>query len=189
MTALRHANGPSTASSSLQFVTHHMSYAIKIDVGDRAYNVIFDTGSADLWLATEDIDCYCGEQQKIDKHMCCKFGASANGTFGQGRSDNGHIGLLYGDATAIYGPSGYDRVSVAGIEVDRQEYIMAEQAVWAHGGTYTSSASKERTLDELRADLNDSVHRRRDQRDHGILCFRTEPRRTSIRSGPRGGSD
>ncbi|KAM4618471.1 gastricsin-like [Polymixia lowei] len=84
--------------------------AISIGTPPQSFQVLFDTGSANLWVDSV----YCNTQA-CNAHK--KFNPQQSSTY----SANGRTFYLPYGAGSLYGTFGYDTVSVAGIVINNQE--------------------------------------------------------------------
>jgi len=111
-------------------------YAIDITFGGKTFEVIFDTGSSDLWLPEQSVKC-------VDINMepqpvsACGFGSLASNTFQDGAIKNENFNISYGDGEFLTGTVGYENVGIAGITVNKQEVALVNYAYW-NGDNQTS---------------------------------------------------
>jgi hypothetical protein len=86
--------------------------------------VIVDTGSADLWVLSEDWKCYYGSATvwagKPVPQAKCPFNQSYEQTSTFQPIDSAWLGELYGQGD-IVGPVGYEDVQIGSISISQQE--------------------------------------------------------------------
>ena len=95
-------------------------FDIEVTIGDQEFILLFDTGSADLWVTETGYQCINGTDNTIQPQSTCMSG---NTTFDI-PSDfeqipNVTFGIQYGDGIAT-GEAGYQKVSIGNFTVDRQ---------------------------------------------------------------------
>ena len=134
--ALRNSVRTKTGETNLIPGNEGASYAIDIDFGGTTFQVIFDTGSSDLWLPETGVKCVDvnGNPQPT---AACGFGPLASNTFQDGTIANENFNITYGDGEFLTGMLGYENVGIAGITVDKQEVALVSRAYW-EGDNVTS---------------------------------------------------
>jgi len=134
--ALRAARTKGSSYAPLLVAEDGAGYAIDILFGGANYSVIFDTGSSDLWLPSQDFQClnFTGSEIPLAD---CDFGPLFKGTFNEGTIADENFNITYGDGEFLVGPLGYETVSIAGITVDKQEAALPDQGYWS-GDNVTS---------------------------------------------------
>lgn len=95
-------------------------YSVEVDLGGDKYDVIFDTGSADLWVFDSDVQCINANDEDVDNSKC-NFGAKFSGDFDDGDVDDEHFYITYGDGQTVYGKLGYEKVTVGGVTVGKSQ--------------------------------------------------------------------
>jgi hypothetical protein len=111
-------------------------YAIDINFGGKTFEVVFDTGSSDLWLAEKGFKCVNVNMTSVPDADCA-FGPLASPTFQDGKIPNENFNITYGDGEFLTGFMGYENVEVGGITVDKQEVALVNRAYW-EGDNITS---------------------------------------------------
>lgn len=111
-------------------------YAVDLLFGDTPMQVYLDTGSSDTWVVQEGYSCidFSGEDQA---EAACGFGPGYAGDFQYGAIPGQHIYILYGDGEMVYGPVGYNDITVGNITVKKQEVALANTTYW-YGNNVTS---------------------------------------------------
>jgi hypothetical protein len=104
-------------------------YAIDCTVADTPLKLLLDTGSSDTWIVQEGFHCvdYAGEH--IDEGAC-GFGPAYPGDFQYGAIPEQHIYIQYGDGELVYGPVGYNDLTLGNITVKKQEIGLANTTYW-----------------------------------------------------------
>ncbi|KAK3073165.1 hypothetical protein LTR53_005502 [Teratosphaeriaceae sp. CCFEE 6253] len=125
------ASSPHTAP--LIPYSHGASYAIDIDFGGQTFEVVFDTGSSELWLAKTGVHCLY-EDGSSAPLSACHFGPLAGSTFQDGRIADENLLTHYGDGEYVTGALGYENVGIANITVQRQEVALVSDGYWNGDG-------------------------------------------------------
>ncbi|KAJ8003091.1 hypothetical protein DPEC_G00165770 [Dallia pectoralis] len=106
---------PEFAGSSSMYINNYadMTYfgAISIGTPPQSFQVLFDTGSSNLWVDS----IYCNTQA-CNAHT--KFNPQQSSTF----QNNGQTFYLPYGTGSLYGVFGYDTVNVGGIVIPNQEF-------------------------------------------------------------------
>ncbi|KAK3073659.1 hypothetical protein LTR53_004565 [Teratosphaeriaceae sp. CCFEE 6253] len=108
-------------------------YAINIDFGGQTFEVVFDTGSSDLWLAKSGVHCHHKDGSPAPISTC-RFGPLAGSTFQGGRIADESLIVSYVDHERVTGALGYEDVSIANITVQRQEIALVDDGYWNGDG-------------------------------------------------------
>lgn len=104
-------------------------YAIDCSWDGAPVSLIFDTGSADTWVAGLDLSCQDHAGHTHDRATCGFGGPSVDG-FSHGAIDNVHFSLRYGSGETVSGPMGYSDISCGGLSVSHQQVGLANQTHW-----------------------------------------------------------
>ncbi|KAK5160671.1 hypothetical protein LTS14_001683 [Recurvomyces mirabilis] len=134
--ALHNAMRATMTNVSLTQANQGGAYAIDIDFGGQTFTTIFDTGSSDLWLAQQDVQCV-EYLDKVLQPAACTFGLLAPDTFEDGTIDNENFYIIYGDGEELSGVWGYEDVSIGGLSVPYQQVALVDSALW-NGDNVTS---------------------------------------------------
>ncbi|KAK3699771.1 hypothetical protein LTR37_016280 [Vermiconidia calcicola] len=133
VTFVAHLN-PADASSNISAVlpltatAYGTTLTTVIKIGNQSFNLLPDTGSADLWVLQPDWECYRGHHtgsSVLVPQGNCDYG---NGTYTKTSTFTPHedawLGIHYG-AGDVFGTLGFDSVQVGDIVIPRQEFGMA----------------------------------------------------------------
>ena len=97
----------------------------------KPYTVILDTGSSDTWLVQQGFQCVDILTSRKIPEPACDFG---NSTYARSSNfstiDNRNFNITYGDGEFVTGDVGYESVTLAGINVPRQEVGVVDYAGW-----------------------------------------------------------
>lgn len=66
------------------------AYGVKVDIGDDSYDVIFDTGSSDLWVFHDGVECINSQGNQVSDSVC-NFGPEFAGSFDEGTVSDEHF--------------------------------------------------------------------------------------------------
>ena len=97
----------------------------QINIGGHLYDVLPDTGSADLWVLQKDWKCYNGQANVSGTPVSqdeCQYGTTAyteSDTFEP--IDDAWLGITYG-AGDVFGTLGYESMRLGSISIPRQEF-------------------------------------------------------------------
>ncbi|MGI4850517.1 MAG: pepsin-like aspartyl protease [Janthinobacterium lividum] len=89
-----------------------------------------DTGSSDTWLAENGFQCVNLTTGADEPEAACAFGPlyTVSSTFSQIPDEN--FNITYGDGEFLTGIMGYENVTLAGINVPKQEVAVVDYAAW-----------------------------------------------------------
>lgn len=107
-------------------------YSFSILWGNRNLNVVIDTGSSDLCVASSNFTCQVRTGQITDQAHC-GFGAYVEPNFQEGQIKDEVYDIEYG-LPFIHGIVGYEDITLAGIEVRHQEVAIATKGFWDGDG-------------------------------------------------------
>ncbi len=105
----------------LQATRYGTDLVANISIGDSTYQVLADTGSADLWVLGSNWTCHDSSTDAILPRAECQFGNKTytpSPTFSALSSV--WLGERYGDGNAI-GPMGFERVQLGEIVIPQQQ--------------------------------------------------------------------
>ncbi|SMQ48133.1 unnamed protein product [Zymoseptoria tritici ST99CH_1A5] len=123
-------------SGPLDNVAAGAAYALTVNIDGSDYQVLFDTGSSDLFLAKHNFVCEDADGAPVEQYQCpLRAGPEA---FSQGTIEDQLFNISYGDGSFATGDFGYGTVSYGGITVSRQQYALVNTAYWPHGNNFTS---------------------------------------------------
>ncbi|KAH7563487.1 aspartic peptidase domain-containing protein [Bipolaris maydis] len=103
-------------------------FGVDVQVGDQVSTLIFNTGVPFTLVFAPGFQCLDTDGNKF-KPDTCPFTAHDTASFSGGKIDGPILNLTYGDGTGASGPRGYEKVSLAGIHIDRQEIAICNRAV------------------------------------------------------------
>ncbi|KAF4635439.1 hypothetical protein G7Y89_g2651 [Cudoniella acicularis] len=120
-----------TTVTSLDF---GLELATILNFGNKDFEVIVDTGSSDTWIAASNFQCLDIFSDPLPRDLC-GFGP----TFDKNRSSfeeipNENFNIQYGDGSALVGIVGYEKLSIAGITLSKQEIAVVEDAIYSGDG-------------------------------------------------------
>lgn len=90
---------------------------INLGTPEQSFEVIFDTGSADLWVAGSGCDSSCGRHAKYDSSKSSTY--VANGT---------SFDIMYGSGP-VSGYQSFDTLNMGGLVVENQEFAEVTNAI------------------------------------------------------------
>lgn len=99
------------------------AYAVTTNLGGSNFPLIFDTGSSDLWVAQTNFQCL-GSNNKPKPASYCDLGPKFSGKYTGGQIKGKKFFIQYGSGDT-YGSLGYESVTLAGINVAKQEISSA----------------------------------------------------------------
>lgn len=109
-------------------------YVAAVELGNRSYDLIFDSGSSNLWVAASSFECLQPNSSDAAPQSACGFGSLFDGAFADGIIANENFNVSYGFGGSIVGVLGHEDVSLAGITVADQELALATSGTWAGDG-------------------------------------------------------
>lgn len=112
------------------------SYIAHVTVGTQAVPLLVDTGSSDLWVAPSSFLCLDETGAEVDQSTC-GFPVLYEGTFSGGTVPDEYFSIVYGNGQFVYGPYGFESVSLGGITVpDQQIALPSEGYIQVSSGDY-----------------------------------------------------
>lgn len=71
----------------LKSIENEAAYGLEVDLSGDKFDVIFDTGSSDLWVFKEGVECLNSNGNPVPDARC-GFGPEFEGNFDEGEVDN-----------------------------------------------------------------------------------------------------
>ncbi|WWC61538.1 uncharacterized protein I303_104122 [Kwoniella dejecticola CBS 10117] len=115
------------------------AYTVPVDINGQIFELILDTGSADLWVPTTNFTCYNASEAIVPLSQCAFGGSYLNTSSLLPLSDDigpHHFNQTYGSGDTIYGDAGLANVTIGGITVENQEIVAGAGGYWAHADGY-----------------------------------------------------
>jgi hypothetical protein len=122
-----------SVTTPLNSIRGGAAFAIDVELGSDTFQLIFDTGSSDLWVAEQDVECVNANGKKIPTKRCA-FGPLWSGDYEDGQVPRQNFNISYGGGEFLVGTLGYEDVTVAGITVQHQEIASVDEAFWDGDG-------------------------------------------------------
>ncbi|KAK0727983.1 aspartic peptidase domain-containing protein [Lasiosphaeria miniovina] len=128
------AEGPTGIATALP-AYHDVEYLADVKVGNHKYSLIIDTGSSDTWLVKEGFQCLDANHHVVNQ-LLCNFGPKYKGDFPDGQIPGQHFNISYGSAGGPFlnGQMGYADLTLAGIEIKKQQIALATIGAWNGDG-------------------------------------------------------
>lgn len=113
------------------------SFIAHVTVGTQIVPLLVDTGSSDLWVVPSNFVCL--DQNGTEVHQStCGFPSFYEGPFSGGVVPDEYFSILYGNGQFVYGPYGFESVSLGGITVpDQQVALPAKGYIQVSSGDYS----------------------------------------------------
>lgn len=99
------------------------AYSVQTTLGGQTFPLLFDTGSSDLWVAQTNFQCL-GANGKPKPAKYCDLGPKFSGKYTGGQIKGKKFFIEYGTGE-VYGSLGYESVTLAGVNVPKQEISSA----------------------------------------------------------------
>lgn len=122
-------------TSNISTVDDSQILITTVQFGDQTFEAVLDTGSSDTWMAETGFQCLGDLSRAPEPEAYCEFGPTYNisSTFTQIPDEN--FNITYGDGEFLTGLVGYEKVTLAGITVEKQEVGIVNSAAWNGDGT------------------------------------------------------
>lgn len=120
-----HVNGV-YGLTPLRFVTGPQVFATGLEFGSQSFQVQIDTGSSDTWLAGTGFQCINETSGAQQPESNCMFGPTYTISSTFKRIQDEVFTSQYADDSSVSGIYGRDRVSVAGIPVQNQQFAVVD---------------------------------------------------------------
>lgn len=112
------------------------SYIAHVTVGTQTVPLLVDTGSSDLWVAPSSFLCLDETGGEVEQSTC-GFPVLYEGTFSGGTVPDEYFSIVYGNGQFVYGPYGFEAVSLGGITVPYQQIALpSEGHIQVSSGDY-----------------------------------------------------
>ena len=100
---LAHAADPAPVGRDTALPAHSfVEYLLNVTAGGNNYSLIIDTGSSDTWFVKDGFKCLNLYREPAPLAQC-RFGPEFKGDFPDGKIEDQHFNISYGDP--IYGPT------------------------------------------------------------------------------------
>jgi hypothetical protein len=86
-----------------------------MQIGDKTFNFIFDTGSSDTWVVADDLKCFNSTTKDPLPVTSCNFGPGYTPGDEFDLLDNMNFNTWYGDGSFVDGLWGKVNVTLGGI--------------------------------------------------------------------------
>lgn len=110
-------------------------FAVSMTFGTQTFDVILDTGSSDTWVVEKGFECLSESNDQKISQASCGFGKAytIDSTFS--KIANEKFSISYEDGESLQGVMGTEKITVAGITVNKQTIALATSAAWQGDGT------------------------------------------------------
>ncbi|KAJ7478970.1 acid protease [Mycena latifolia] len=111
-------------------------YITDVTFGGQTFKLIVDTGSSDTWVIQQGFSCLDPDTGNPQREQSCKLGPGfrpAKSTTFQ-KFPKVTFAISYGDGNFVYGPAGFDTVSIGDLSVRKQEIGVPTVAGWFGDG-------------------------------------------------------
>lgn len=119
-------------TTPIEIVAGGQVFSAEVLVGGQEYSVVIDTGSSDPWLATTDFICHDVFTHAEQDQAACEFGMLydplQSSTYEQIPDLN--FNISYADGEYLTGELAYETFTMAGIEVEKQQFGAVDRAAW-----------------------------------------------------------
>ena len=106
-----------------------------ISFGSQTFQAVIDTGSGDTWLAESGFQCVNRTNSSPIEQKYCEFGNTYTRSSNFEPISDQHFNVTYADGEVLNGVLGYEAVTLAGIQITRQEVGVVNYASWNGDGT------------------------------------------------------
>ena len=111
------------------------NFEADIKVGSQTVRAIMDTGSSEIWFMPDNVECLDPETlQPIASDLCGYKGPRLTPSSSFELIPDTHTNLSYASGEGVVAINGYEKVSMAGINVPKQEINLAKTASVTYGG-------------------------------------------------------
>lgn len=138
LTIVSGRSGKTYGSATTIAALEGVGVSLQVGFGGQKFQLLVDTGSSDLWVATENFTCVGTDNgPKYPTQADCAFGRLYKAAPGFAAIPDRNFNLTYAGLGAITGVPGHDTVTAAGISVPSAHVNLVNEAFWT-GDNVTS---------------------------------------------------
>ena len=110
----------------MNFIASDAVLTAYLQIGTQSFQAQIDTGSSDTWVVGQGFQCLDGTTQVPEPENACNFGPAytISPTFKRIPNENFHI--TYSDGSTETGTYGKEKVTIAGIPVQNQQFAVVD---------------------------------------------------------------